>query len=104
MTNDVGGRNESGSDNRPYHRECTLCRRIFWICRDGGPTVLPEHYCLSYDKGGTDCSFTGYPQCLETASGTPAECYGKTVRETKLIEPISRIGNPRERSEGQIDL
>ena len=44
------------------------------------PTVLPEHYCLSYDKGDTDCSFTGDPQCLETASGIPAECYGKTVR------------------------
>jgi hypothetical protein len=105
MTNDVGGHNENGSDNRPYHRECTLCLRIFFgSAATPGPTVLPEHYCLSDDKGGTDCSFTGYPQCLETASGIPAECYGKTVRETKLIEPISRIGNPRERSEVQIDL
>ena len=81
MTNDVGGRNESGSDNRPYHRECTLCLRIFRICGDGGPTVLPEHYCLSYDKGGTDCGFAGYPQCLETALGIPVECYDKTDRD-----------------------
>jgi hypothetical protein len=55
--------------------------RIFRICGDGGPTVLPEHYCLSYDKGGTDCGFAGYPQCLETASGIPVECYDKTVRD-----------------------
>ena len=54
---------------------------FFGSAATAGPTVLPEHYCLSHDKGGTDCSSTGYPQCLETASGIPAECYGKTVRD-----------------------
>jgi Protein of unknown function (DUF3551) len=37
-------------------------------------------YCLSYDEGGTDCSFTSYAQCLATASGIDAECYGDTFR------------------------
>ncbi|MCK1277400.1 DUF3551 domain-containing protein [Bradyrhizobium sp. 61] len=44
-----------------------------------GPIVPPGHYCISYDEGGTDCSFTSYAQCLETASGIAAECYGKTA-------------------------
>ena len=46
-----------------------------------GPIVPPGRYCLSYDKGGTDCSFTSYAQCLATASGFAAECYGKTIRD-----------------------
>ena len=45
-----------------------------------GPTV-PGHYCLLYDRGGTDCSFTSYAQCEATASGLAAECYGKTIRD-----------------------
>jgi Protein of unknown function (DUF3551) len=45
------------------------------------PIVPPGRYCLSYDKGGTDCSFTSYAQCLATTSGIAAECYGKTIRD-----------------------
>ena len=48
-----------------------------------GPIVPPGRHCLSYDEGGTDCSFTGYAQCLATASGIGAECYGKTIRDDK---------------------
>jgi hypothetical protein len=54
---------------------------FFGSAATAGPTILPEHYRLLYDEGGTDCSFTGYPQCFETASGIPAECHGKTVRD-----------------------
>jgi hypothetical protein len=32
-----------------------------------GPIVPRGHYCLSLTLGGTDCSFTSYKQCLETA-------------------------------------
>jgi hypothetical protein len=32
-------------------------------------------------QSGTDCSFTSYSQCLATASGLGAECYGKTFRD-----------------------
>jgi len=32
-------------------------------------------YCLAYDEGGTDCSFTSKAQCQATASGIGAECY-----------------------------
>jgi hypothetical protein len=32
-------------------------------------------YCLEYNEGGTDCSFTSLSQCNETASGIGAECY-----------------------------
>jgi hypothetical protein len=46
-----------------------------------GPIVPPGHYCLLYDLGGTDCSFTSYAQCEATASGLAAECYGKTIRD-----------------------
>ncbi|MBR1147083.1 DUF3551 domain-containing protein [Bradyrhizobium sp. AUGA SZCCT0431] len=48
---------------------------------EAGPIVSPGHYCLSYDEGGTDCSFTSYSQCLATASGIDAKCYGKTFRD-----------------------
>ena len=46
-----------------------------------GPIVPPGHYCLAIDLGGTDCSFTSYAQCLKTASGYAAVCYGKTARD-----------------------
>jgi hypothetical protein len=46
-----------------------------------GPIVPSGHYCLSYDEGGTDCSFTNYEQCLATATGLAAECYGKTIQD-----------------------
>jgi hypothetical protein len=48
---------------------------------EAGPIVSSGHYCLSYDQGGTDCSFTSYSQCLATASSLAAECYGKTFRD-----------------------
>ena len=46
-----------------------------------GPIVPPGQYCLLYERGGTDCSFTSYAQCEATASGLAAECYGKTIRD-----------------------
>jgi hypothetical protein len=47
---------------------------------NAGPIVPEGRYCLSYNEGGTDCSFTSYAQCLATASGIGAECYGDTFR------------------------
>ena len=44
-----------------------------------GPIVPPGRYCMTWDIGGSDCSFTSYEQCLATASGLDAECYGKTL-------------------------
>ena len=32
------------------------------------------HYCLSYNEGGTDCSFVSLGQCEATANGIGAEC------------------------------
>ena len=46
-----------------------------------GPIVPPGHYCMTWDIGGSDCSFTSYEQCLATASGLDAQCYGKTARD-----------------------
>jgi hypothetical protein len=37
-------------------------------------------YCLSYDEGGMNCSFTSYAECEATASGINAECYGNGFR------------------------
>jgi hypothetical protein len=33
------------------------------------------NYCMSYDQGATDCSFTSKAQCDASASGREAECY-----------------------------
>ena len=52
-----------------------------------GPIVPLGHYCLSYDYGGTDCSFTSYAQCQAAASGLAAECYGKTIRDDEHERP-----------------
>jgi hypothetical protein len=54
-----------------------------------GPIVPPGRYCMTWDIGGSDCSFTSYEQCLATASGLDAECYGKTLRD----DEDSRIWN-----------
>jgi hypothetical protein len=48
---------------------------------EAGPIVPRGHYCLWYDYGGTDCSFTSYQQCEATASGLAGECYGNTARD-----------------------
>ena len=74
-------------ENYSEHRDC-LDNRFFSTgvrlghCVSGGGRAdrFTGHYCLSYDEGGTDCSFTSYSQCLATASGIGAECYGKTFR------------------------
>src|SRR3979490_1529391 len=43
------------------------------------PAIIPHgHYCLSYNAGGSGCSFTSYAQGEATASGQFAECYGNT--------------------------
>jgi hypothetical protein len=49
-----------------------------------GPITPPGKYCMLYDLGGTDCSFTSYAQCEATASGEAAMCYGDTVRDDRL--------------------
>jgi hypothetical protein len=41
-----------------------------------GPIVPPGHYCMTWDIGGSDCSFTSYAECLATAAALDAECYG----------------------------
>jgi hypothetical protein len=57
-----------------------------------GPIVPPGHYCLTYDTGGSDCSFTSYAQCEATASGIDAQCYGKTARDDEDSRIQSRRG------------
>jgi len=57
-----------------------------------GPIVPPGRDCLSYDEGGTDCSFTSYAQCLATASGIAAECYGDTSRDDEASRNRGRAG------------
>ena len=79
---------EKNHENDSEGRDCRN-NRIFSIgirCDDGvygrgRADRTPGHYCLSYDYGGTDCSFTSYAQCEATASGEAAECYGKTIRD-----------------------
>jgi Spy/CpxP family protein refolding chaperone len=47
------------------------------------PITPPGKYCLQFDEGGTDCSFTSYAECQATASGQGAECYGDTIRDDR---------------------
>ena len=54
-----------------------------------GPIVPPGHYCMTWDIGGSDCSFTSYAQCLATAAALAAECYGKTPRDDREDAQIS---------------
>jgi hypothetical protein len=59
----------------------------------GGPIVPPGRYCLSYNEGGTDCSFTSYAQCEATASGIDAECYGPSFPDEKSFRNwVGRTG------------
>jgi hypothetical protein len=37
-------------------------------------TTGATQYCLSYNEGGTDCSFVSLAQCNATADGIGAEC------------------------------
>jgi uncharacterized protein DUF3551 len=60
---------------------------------DAGPLVPPGHACLEYDEGGTDCSFTSYGQCLQTASGIGAECYGSIARDDAYDRHAYGAGN-----------
>jgi hypothetical protein len=46
-----------------------------------GPITPRGTYCMTWDIGGSDCSFTSYAQCEATASGVDAECYGNTIRD-----------------------
>jgi hypothetical protein len=39
------------------------------------PHRAPVNYCMSYENGANDCSFTSYAQCQASASGRMAECY-----------------------------
>jgi len=55
-----------------------------------GPITPPGKYCLQYDLGGTDCSFTSYAQCEATASANAAVCYGNTPRDDHLAAHQSR--------------
>jgi hypothetical protein len=58
-----------------------------------GPITPPGKYCMLYDLGGTDCSFTSYAQCEATASGEAAQCYGNTARDDRLAAHRSRVPN-----------
>ena len=53
-----------------------------------GPIVPYGHTCLEYSEGGTDCSFTSYGQCLQTASGIDAECYGDAPRDDRRTHNV----------------
>ncbi len=59
---------------------------------EAGPITHPGTYCMAYDLGGTDCSFTSYAQCEATASGEGAECYGDTVRDDEGFHHQGRGG------------
>jgi uncharacterized protein DUF3551 len=44
-------------------------------------------YCLEYDEGGSDCSFTSLPECYASAAGIGAECYAVASPQAAMQEP-----------------
>jgi Protein of unknown function (DUF3551) len=48
---------------------------------------------MVWTLGGSDCSFTSYTECLATASGVAAECYGKNVRDDEGSRIQDRHGH-----------
>lgn len=54
-----------------------------------------KQYCLMYSEGGTDCSFSSYAQCQETAAGLSAECYETRLPGAKLKRGASIPTNKR---------
>lgn len=44
-------------------------------------------YCLDYNEGGTDCSFTSLSECNATADGEGAECYAVAPPRAAIQEP-----------------
>lgn len=46
--------------------------------------ISAGQYCLMYSEGGTDCSFSSYAQCQETAAGIAAKCYRSSVFQRDL--------------------
>jgi uncharacterized protein DUF3551 len=63
------------------------CIALASSAAEAGPIVPSGHYCILYDEGGTDCSFTTYQQCEATASGLSAECYGNSARDDAETAP-----------------
>jgi hypothetical protein len=45
------------------------------------PHSAAVNYCMSYDNGANDCSFTSEAQCEASASGREAECYRNNFGE-----------------------
>jgi hypothetical protein len=60
-----------------------------------GPIVPPGHYCMTYDEGGSDCSFTSYAECQAAASGIDGECYGDTLRDDQASRNSGWAGEHR---------
>ena len=46
-----------------------------------GPIVPRGHSCLTYDEGGSDCSFTSYAEYVETESGIGAVCFDNIAHD-----------------------
>jgi hypothetical protein len=85
---------------RTIHKAAIASAVAFWsfafvviagTAAQAGPIVPRGHYCMTWDIGGSDCSFTSYAQCLATASGVDAECYGKTVRDDEDLAGLSTL-------------
>ena len=56
-------------------------------------------YCLQYDDGGMDCSFTSRAECEATADGEGAECFNvtppKALHEAMAAERSRQEKQPR---------
>lgn len=55
-----------------------LMATAFTGSRPAEAAVSRAVYCLQYDDGGMDCSFTSRAECEATADGEGAECFAVT--------------------------
>ncbi|MGX9389431.1 DUF3551 domain-containing protein [Nitrobacteraceae bacterium UC4446_H13] len=58
-------------------------------------SISAGQYCLMYSEGGTDCSFSSYAQCRETAAGIAAECYRTSVFDRDFRRSSRKSGARR---------
>lgn len=59
-------------------------------------------YCLLYDEGGMDCSFTSRAECEATADGEGAECFAVTPPKA-LQEAMAAKRSRQEKQQPRVD-
>ena len=61
-----------------------------------GPIVPPGRYCMTWDIGGSDCSFTSYEQCQRLRQASMRSVTAKRFAMTKIRKAKTVVATIRE--------